>query len=127
SIEVRTELREGGHFAVLREFQLYRAGDLLHRLGLCSAADAADREADVNGRTHALIEQTGFKEYLAVGDGNHVGRNVGRNVTSLRFDDRQRGQRTGAIVFVQLGCTLQQAAVEIEHVARISFTARRTA
>ena len=39
----------------------------------------------------------------------------------------QRGQRTGAIVLVQLGGALEQAAVQIEHVARIGFAARRAA
>ena len=53
--------------------------------------------------------------------------NIGRHVIGLGFDDGQGGQRTRAIVFVQLGGALQQAAVQIEDVARIGFAARRTA
>ena len=73
------------------------------------------------------VEQVGFEEDLAVGNRNHVGRNVRRNVARLRFDERQSGERTGAMFVVQLGGALQQAAVEIEHVAREGFAARRTA
>src|SRR5262249_23196094 len=45
-VEVRTELRERRHLAVLRELALDAAGDLLHRLGLRGGADARHREAD---------------------------------------------------------------------------------
>src|SRR5690606_34205684 len=55
------------------------------------------------------------------------GRNIGRNVARLRLDDRQRGQRTRAIVRVHLRSALKEAAVEIEDVAGIGFAARRTA
>ena len=43
-VEVRAELGEGGHLAVLGELALDRAGDLLHRLDLGGGADAADTE-----------------------------------------------------------------------------------
>src|SRR3546814_17214025 len=65
---------------------------------LFRSADAADREADVDRGTDALIEEVGFEEDLAAGDRNHVGRNIGRHVARLRFDDRQRGERARAIV-----------------------------
>src|SRR3546814_1982822 len=58
SVEVRAELGESRHFAVLRQLQLDRAGDLLHRLGLRRGADARHREADVDGRTDALVERS---------------------------------------------------------------------
>src|SRR6266404_1024870 len=40
-VEVRGELGEGRHFAILRQLQLDGAGDLLHRLDLGGRADAA--------------------------------------------------------------------------------------
>jgi hypothetical protein len=39
-VEIGAELREGRQFAVLRQVQAQRAGDLLHRLDLRVAADA---------------------------------------------------------------------------------------
>ncbi len=104
-----------------------RAGDLLHRLGLRRGADARHREADVHRRADALVEQVGLEEDLAVGDRDDVGRNIGRDVVGLRLDDRQRGQRARAIVVVELGGALEQARVQIEHVAGIGFAARRAA
>ena len=97
-IEIRGELREGRHLAILRELQLDLAGDLLHRLDLRRRADAAHREADIDGRTDAAIEQFGLEEDLAVGDRDHVGRDIGRDVAGLRLDDRQRGQRARAVL-----------------------------
>ena len=70
-----------------------------------------------------MVEQVGFQEDLAVGDGNHVRRDVGGHVAGLGLDDRQSGQGTAAVVFGDAGGTLQQTAVEIEHVAGIRFAA----
>ena len=106
---------------------LMRAGDLLHRLDLRRRADAADREADVDGRADAAIEQLGLEEDLAVGDRDHVGRDIGRDVAGLGLDDRQRGQRARAVLVVHLGRALEQARMQIEHVAGIGFAARRAA
>ena len=126
-VEVGAELRERRHLAVLRKLALDAAGDLLHRLGLRRRADARHREADVHRRTDALIEQVGLEEDLPVGDRNHVGRNVGRHVVRLRLDHRQRRERAGARGVAHLGGALEQARVQIEHVARIGFAARRAA
>ena len=97
-VEIGAELRERRHFAVLRELALDLAGDLLHRLGLRGRSDARHRQADVHRRADALEEQIGLEEDLAVGNRDHVGRNVGRHVVGLGFDDRQCGQRTRALV-----------------------------
>ena len=43
------------------------------------------------------VEQVGLKENLAVGDRDHVRRDVGRDVVGLRLDDRQRRQRAAAV------------------------------
>src|SRR5690606_20312657 len=84
------------------------------------------------------VEQVGFQEDLAVGNRNDVGRYEGGHVACLRFNDRQRCQRTclalhGAIgeLFNVLGVdasgTLEQARVQIENVAGIGFAAWRAA
>ena len=117
-VEVGAELGEGRHLAVLRELALDLAGDLLGRLGLGRGADARHREADVHRRADALIEEVGLEEDLAVGDRDHVGRDIGRDVVGLRLDDRERGQRARAVVLVELGGALEQAGVQIEDVAR---------
>src|SRR5215475_1554273 len=126
-IEIGGELREGGHLAVLRQIELDAAGDLLHRLDLRRRTDAAHRQADVNGRPDALIEQLGLEVDLSVGDRNDVGRNVGRHVARLGLDDRQRRQRAVAVLLVELRGALQQARMQVEDVARVGFATRRTA
>src|SRR5207244_2866008 len=103
----------------LGKLALDRAGNLLHRLDLRGRTYARNRQTDVNGRTDALIEQVGFEEDLPVGDRDHVGRNEGRNVVALGFDDRQSGQRTGAALAGELGSALEKTRVQIENVARI--------
>ena len=63
----------------------------------CAADPTRDTEMpDRDGRPDALIEQIRFQEDLAVGDRDDVGRDVRRHVAGLRFDDRQRRQRTVA-------------------------------
>ncbi len=109
-VEIGGELRERRHLAVLREFQLDAPGDLLHRPDLRRRADPADRQPDIDGRADAAIEQIGLEKDLPVGDRDHVGRDIGRNVAGLGFDDRQRGQRAGAVLVVHLGGALQAAA-----------------
>src|SRR5579872_299936 len=59
-VEIGAELRECRERTVLRHLQAQPAGDRLHGLGLGVAADAADRDADVDGRAHIGVEQVGF-------------------------------------------------------------------
>src|SRR5207244_5204791 len=70
-------------------------------------------------------EQVGLQVDLAVGDGDDVGRDVGGDVAFLGLDDRQRRQRAGAVVIGELGGPLEQAAVEVEDVARVGLAAGR--
>src|SRR4051794_32826105 len=126
-IEVGTELREGRHFAVLRELALDAPGDLLHRLGLGGRADARHRQADVHRRADALVEQVGFQEDLAVGDRDDVGRNVGGHVVRLGLDHGQRREGAALVGVVHLRGALEQARVQIEYVAGIGFAAGRAA
>ena len=126
-VEVGAELRERLEVAVLGQLDLQLAGDLLHRRDLRVAADARHRDADVDGRAHAGVEEAGLEEDLPVGDRDHVGRDVGRHVARLRLDDRQRGQRAAAEVVVELDRALEQAAVQVEDVARVRLATRRAA
>jgi hypothetical protein len=96
-VEVGGELREGRHGAVLREVEAERAGDLLHRLDLRVAADAADRDADVDGGADAREEEVRLEEDLPVGDRDDVRRDVRRDVAGLRLDDRERGERAARV------------------------------
>ena len=86
-----------------------------------------DREADVHRRADALVEELGLEEDLAVGDRDHVGRDVGRDVAGLGLDDRQRGQRARAVVLVELRRALEQARMQVEDVAGIGLAAGRAA
>ena len=105
------EHREGGHRAVLRERELERTGDLLHRLGLGGTTDTGHGNTHVDGGTLIRVEQVGLQEDLAVGDRNDVRRNVRRHVVCLGLDDRQAGHRTAAEGVRQLRAALQQAGV----------------
>lgn len=68
SIEVGTELGEGCNLAILGELQFQSPGDLLHRLPLRSRANARHREANIDRRADATIEELRLEEDLAVGD-----------------------------------------------------------
>src|SRR2546427_2467683 len=124
-IELGPELRERLELAVLRQVEPQPPGDLLHRLDLRVAAHAADRDAGVHRGPDVRIEEIGLEKDLAVGNRDDVRRDVCGAVARLRLDDRQRGQRAAAHFVRQFGRTLEQPAVEIEHVTRIRFTAGR--
>src|ERR1019366_4575745 len=126
-VEVAAELGKRGEFAILRQVETHAAGEGLHGLGLGVTADAGDGDAGVDGGPLVAVEQVGLEKDLAVGNGNDVGGDVGRNVARLGFDKGQGGERTGAVVVVELGGALQQAAVQVEDVAGEGFAARRAA
>src|SRR5207237_1786073 len=96
------ELREGCKLAVLREVEAERPGDLLHRLYLRRAADARDGVADVNRGAYPTVEEVCFEEDLPVRDRDDVRRDVCRDVSGLRLDNRQAGERAAALRFRQL-------------------------
>src|SRR6266850_187144 len=118
-VEIGSELREGRELAVLRHRKTQSARDLFHRLDLGVAADAADREAHVHRGANAGVEQVGLEEDLAVRDRDDVRRNVCGDVAGLRLDDRKRRQRAAAQSGVELRGALQEARVQVEHVARV--------
>ena len=93
---------------------------------VCAAEpDARHRDADVEGRPLAGVEEVRLEVDLAVGDRDDVGRDVGRHVVRLRLDDRQRRERAAAVGLVEARGTLEQAAVEVEDVARVGLATRR--
>ena len=113
--------------AVLGVDQLQGAGHLLHSLDLGVAADAGHRDAGVDGRHDAGVEQLGLQEDLTVRDGNDVRRDVGGNIARLGLDDGQRRQAAAAQLVGKLGRTFQQTGMQIEDVAGVGFTSRGTA
>ena len=73
------------------------------------------------------MEQLGFQVNLAIGDGNNVGGDIGGDVAGLGFNDGQSRQRAAAVFRRQPRSALQQAGMEIEHVAGECFTPGGTA
>src|SRR6185436_9670042 len=126
-VEVGAELRECRELAILREVEAQRTGDGAHGAHLRRAADARDRDADVDRGTDAGVKEVRLEEDLAVGDGDDVGRDVRGDVAGLGLDDRQRRQRAAALLVGELRRALEEARVEIEDVAGIRLAAGRAA
>ena len=78
---------------------------------ICAAPPTRDTEMPTStaGRTPDL-KRSSCEVDLAVGDRDHVGGDVRRDVAGLGLDDRQRGERTGAQLVAQLRGALEQAA-----------------
>jgi hypothetical protein len=115
-VQVRTKLRKGRQLPVLRQLQPQRPGNLLHGFRLRRTAHPRNGVADVDGRADAGIEQVRFQKNLTIRNGNHVGRNVGRDVSGLGFDHGQRRQGAAATLVVILGRPFKQPRVEIEDI-----------
>src|SRR5574337_529834 len=124
-VQFAPKLGERGHLPILRQVQPEFTGHLPHRLDLGRAADPGDRQTDVDGRPDTGEEQIGFQVNLAIGNRDHVGRDVGRDVAKLGLDDWERSQRPPAQIVIQLGPPLQKARVQVEDIARIGLTAGR--
>src|SRR6202044_748172 len=97
------------------EVESQAASHAFHRLGLGIAAHPRHANADVNGRSDAGKEQGRLEINLAVGNRNHVGWNVGRNLAFESFDDGQRGHRAAAELVVELASPLEKPAMTIKH------------
>ena len=121
-IEIGTELGEGSDFSVLGKFELHGTGDLLHGLDLGSGTDTGDGQTDVNGWSDTLVEQLGFQEDLTISNGNHIGGNIGRHITSLCLNDGEGSEGASTVVLVHLGSTLEETRVQIEDITGVSFT-----
>lgn len=95
---------------------------LLHGLGLGSRSYTRYRQTDVDGWSDTLVEQLGFQEDLSISDGDDVGGNVGRHITSLGFNNWQGGQGTTTEGVVHLGCSLEKTRVKVEDVTGVGLT-----
>jgi len=121
-IQIGTELGEGSDLTVLSKEKLQGTGDLLHGLDLGSGTDTGDGQTDVNGGTDTLVEQLRLQENLTVSDGNDVGGNVGRDITTLGLNDGQGSEGTSTVGLVHLGGTLKQTGVQVENVTGVGLT-----
>lgn len=125
-IQVGTELGKGSNLTVLSQEKLQGTGDLLHGLDLGGGTDTGDGQTDVNGGTDTLVEEFRFQENLTVSDGNDVGGNVGRDITTLGLNDGKGSERATTLAVVHLGGTLQETGVEVENVTGERLTTRGT-
>jgi hypothetical protein len=82
--------------------------------------------SDLHGRYDALLEQIGGEVNLAIGDGDEMGGNVDREILGLGFDNGQGRERATAVFVPQVRRTLEQAGINIENIARIGLSPRRT-
>ena len=115
------ELGEGRQLAVLRQVQAQAAGYPADGPRLRRAAYPRHRQPYVDRRTDAGVEQFRLQVNLPVGDRYYIGGDIRRNVAGLGFDDRQGGDRAAAVFLVQPRRPLQQAAVQVEHIAGVGF------
>jgi len=125
-IEIGTELGEGSDLTVLGQEELERTSDLLHGLELGGGTDTRDGKTDVDGGADTLVEQLGLQEDLAISDGNDVGGNVGRHITTLGLNDGEGSHGATAVGLVHLGSTLEETRVEVENVTGVSLTSGGT-
>ena len=77
TVEVRGELGERGQLPILSQVEAELARHLAHRLCLRVAADARDRNPNVERRPLAAVEKVRLEVDLTVRDGDHVGRDEG--------------------------------------------------
>ena len=114
SVQIGTELGEGSDFTVLGQEELQGTGDLLHGLELGSGTDTGHRETDINGWSNTLVEKFGLQEDLTISNGNDVGWDISRHVTTLCFNDGKGGQGATAVLIVHLSRTLEKSRVKVE-------------
>ena len=85
-VQVGAELGEGGQFAVLGEVEPKRLAATCFMALICALPPTRDTEMPtLIAGPNAGVEQVGFEIDLAVGDRDHVGRNVGRHVARPGF------------------------------------------
>src|SRR5262249_15339542 len=103
-----------------------RCAYLFHGLGRGRETYARYRETHVDRGANARVEQVGLEEDLAIGDRDHVGRNVSRDVARLGFNNGKRSERSAAQLVAYLRRALQQPAVKVENISGVRLASRRT-
>jgi len=126
SIQIGTELSEGSDFSVLGKFKLESTSDSLHGLDLSSRSDSGDGKTDVNGRSDTLVEEFSFQENLSISNGNNVGGDISRHITSLGLNDGKSSEGTSTEGFVHLGSSFEESGMEVEDVTRVGFSTGRS-
>jgi hypothetical protein len=124
SIEIGTELGESGDLTILGELELEGTGELLHGLDLGGRSDAGNGETNVDCGTDTLMEELGLEEDLTVGDGDHIGGNIGGHITGLGLNDGEGSEGSSTVGFVHLSCALEEARMEIENITGVGLTTR---
>ena len=89
-VQVGGELGKCGQLAVLGQVGADTTRQAFDQFGLGCTTDARHGNTRVNRRTYTCVEQRGFQEDLAIGNGDHVGGHESGHVTGLCFDDGQR-------------------------------------
>jgi len=121
-IKIGTELGEGSDLSVLSQIELHGTGHLLHGLNLGSGSDTGYGKTDVNGRSDTLVEQISLQEDLTISNGDNVGGDIGGKITSLSLNDGESGQGTSTVGLVHLGCSFQEAGMQVEDITGVSLT-----
>ena len=89
--------------------------------------DAGDGQPDVDGGPDARVVQVRAEVDLAVGDGDHVRGDVGGDLAFLGLDEGERGEGAAAQLVGEARRALQEARVQVEHVAGVRLAPGRPA
>jgi hypothetical protein len=71
------------NLTVLSQLEFHRASYLLHSTSLGCRSDTGHGKTNVNSWSDTFVEELGLQENLTISNGNDIGRDVGRYVTSL--------------------------------------------
>ena len=110
-IQLGPELGKGRQLPVLGQVEAEASGHLPHGPDLGASAHPRNRQPHVHRRSNAGVKEIGLEIDLPVGDGDHIGRDVGSDIPELRLDDRQGGEGAPTQLIVELGCPLQESRV----------------
>ena len=122
SVEIGTELGESGDLTVLSELELEGTGDLLHGLDLSGSSDTGHGKTDIDSWADTLVEKLSLQEDLTVGNGDDVGWDIGRHITSLGLNNWQGSQGSTTVLLVHLSCALEETRMKIEDITWESLT-----
>ena len=73
-----------------------------------------------------LVEKFSFQENLSICDGDDIGGDVCRHISSLGLNYGQSSKRAPAELVAHFGGPFEQSGVQVEDVTRIGLSAWRT-